>query len=165
MSRYLWAAALLTTAALTSGCGFPGSSGYPCPAIAMAPVVSLTIPARYVPSVEGVHLRACQDGNCKEGQLELTPGTVSIDQGCEPGPYGSCSATSSPDGTLRGMLMMDQLTESPIAATASPTGPGASPLPVHSLTFSPKGNYPFGEQCGKFLVAALVLDESGLRQE
>jgi hypothetical protein len=63
------------------------------------------------------------------------------------------------------MLMLDQLTESPIAATASPTAPGGSPLPAHSLTFTPKANYPFGQQCGRFLVAALVLDESGLRQE
>ncbi|MBT2511970.1 hypothetical protein [Arthrobacter sp. ISL-30] len=162
MSRFLVASFLLAATGLGSACE---PEGYACPAIAMAPVVSLTIPASYAPSVKAVHLKACQEETCKEGNLELMPGTVSVDQGCEPGPDGSCSATASPDGTLRGMLMMDALTESPINATASATASDGNPLPVHSLTFTPKAEYPFGAHCGKFLTAGLILDEAGLRQE
>lgn len=162
MSRLGLALALLTTAGFAEACGPTYEA---CPAIGQAPVVSLTIPADYVSQVKGVHLKACQDGNCKQSDLELMPGMTSVDQGCEPGPNGSCSATSSPDGTLRGMLMMDVLSESPINATAKTTAPDGSARPEHSLTFTPKDEYPFGRQCGKFLNASLILDASGLRQE
>jgi hypothetical protein len=161
MRRYALALAFLTTAALAS-CWYP--QPYPCPAIAMAPVVSLTVDADYVSAVKTVHLKACQDGSCREADLDLRPGTVAVDQGCEPGPEGSCSATVSPNGTLYGVLYMDTLTRSPIQATASGTGRGGVPLPVRRLTFTPKSNYPYGMQCGEFLSAALVLDAKGLRQ-
>lgn len=130
----------------------------------MAPVVSLTVAADYVPSVKTVHLRACQDGACREADLELMPGTIAVDQGCEPGPDGTCSAIASPDGTLYGVLYMDTLTRSPIDATASGIGRGGAPLPVRKLTFTPRSNFPYGMQCGEFLSASLVLDANGLRQ-
>lgn len=137
-----------------------------CPAIGQAPVVSLTVDAGYAPSVQSIHLKACQDGNCKDEDLDLRPGSATIDQGCEPnaGPDGVCSATVSPDGTLVGTLMLDTLTESPIEATLSGTTPNGAPLPERSLTFTPQSDYPFGQQCGKFLFASLVLDAEGLRQ-
>lgn len=162
MRRYALALAFLTTAALATGC-YP--QPYPCPAIAMAPVVSLTVAADYVPVVRTVHLRACQEGACREADLELMPGTIAVDQGCEPGPDGSCSATASPDGTLYGILHMDTLTRSPIDATVSGTGRAGMPLPVRKLTFTPESNFPYGMQCGEFLSASLVLDARGLRQK
>jgi hypothetical protein len=139
----------------------------PCPAIAQASVVSLTVAPSYVSSVRSIQLKACQDGNCKEAELELRPGSVSIDQGCETrnaGPDAVCSATSSPDGTLVGMLMLDVLTESPIEATVNGTSPNGAPLPERFLTFTPKSDYPFGQHCGKFLSASLILNVDGLRQ-
>jgi hypothetical protein len=154
--------AITTTAVLASACQPP----VPCPAIAQAPVVALTVAAGYVPSVRTVHLKACQDGTCHEADLELFPGSTAVDQGCEPvnGPDGVCSATSSPDGTLTGMLMLEVLTESPINLTAQGTSAGGTPLPERGLTFTPKAAYPFGEQCGKFVTAGVVLDADGLRQ-
>ncbi|BCW42973.1 hypothetical protein [Arthrobacter sp. StoSoilB5] len=152
-----------TLAAMTSlipGC-YPESPP-PCPAIAMAPVVALTIQASYVDGVKSIRMKACQDGACTEAELELFPGSVSVDQGCAP--EGVCSATSSPDGTLHGNLFLPNLTESPIDATVSGTSPSGTALPVRTLTFTPKGDYPFGEQCGRFITANLVLDADGLRQ-
>jgi len=156
--------AVVTTSLIPSAC-LP--QAVPCPAIAQAPVVALTVAASYVPTVKTVHLRACQDGTCREADLELMPGSASVDLGCEPqsGPDGTCSATSSPDGTLRGMLMMDVLTESRIDATATGTSVAGVPLPERKLSFMPKAKYPFGEQCGKFVTAGVVLDADGLRQE
>jgi hypothetical protein len=158
--------AVITTSLIPSAC-LP--EAVPCPAIAQAPVVALTVAASYVPTVKTVHLKACQDGTCREADLELVPGSVSVDLGCEPGsgPDGTCSATSSPDGTLRGMLMMDVLTESRIDATATGTSTATAgvPLPERELSFMPKAAYPFGEQCGKFITAGVVLDADGLRQE
>ncbi|MFJ5958297.1 hypothetical protein ACIQC5_20355 [Paenarthrobacter sp. NPDC092416] len=153
----------VTLAAMTSlipGC-YPESPP-PCPAIAMAPVVSLTIPASYVDSVKSVRMKACQDGTCTEDVLELFPGSVAIDQGCSPD--GVCSATSSPDGTLHGSLFLPTLTESPIDATVSGSAADGTALPVRTLTFTPKGDYPYGEHCGRFITANLVLDAQGLRQ-
>ncbi|MGX9899014.1 hypothetical protein ACW0JT_02445 [Arthrobacter sp. SA17] len=153
--------ALGATAVLTSGCHFYEQ---PCPAIAQASVVSLTVERSYVPSVKSIHLKACQDGVCKEADLELMPGTSSVDQGCTgDGPDDSCSATSVPNGTLVGMLMLDVLTESPIDASLTGTSPNGAPLPQRSLTFTPTSEYPFGQQCGKFLGASLILDADGLR--
>jgi hypothetical protein len=155
--------AAVTTSLIPSAC-MP--EAVPCPAIAQASVVALTVAASYVPEVEAIHLKACQDGTCREADLELMPGSTTVDQGCEPsaGPDGTCSATSSPDGTLTGMLMMDVLTESRIDATATGTSTAGTPLPERRLSFMPRAEHPYGEQCGKFITAGVVLDADGLRQ-
>ncbi len=125
--RRLWAAiALTTTAALWSGCEPQVTV---CPAIAMAPVVSLTITAEYAPTIKTVHLKACQDGKCREGDLELRPGSVSLPQSCRPEPDGSCSAVTSPDGTRYGFLNMGTLTSSPIDAEVTGTDTNGGTLP------------------------------------
>lgn len=152
--------AAVTTAALTSCYYFEGPA--PCPAIAQATAVSVTIPASYVPQVATLRLKACQDGVCKEDAVELRAGTVSVDQGCTPD--GVCSATASPDGTLTGVLFLDSLTESPMTVTATGTSPGGRALPVRTLDFRPRGYFPFGEQCGRFVTASVVLDAEGLRE-
>ena len=120
----------------------------------------------YAASVKTIRLKACQDGNCTEAELELFPGSTTVDQGCEPGPDGSdrpCSATATPDGTLTGMLTLDPLTDSPIEVTAGGTGAGGLPLPVRTLTFTPRVAYPYGERCGRFISAGVLLDADGLR--
>lgn len=158
------AMALTATALVAAGC----RAEAPCPAIAQASVVALTVAREYAGLVETVHLKACQDGRCVEGGLELMPGSTTVDQGCAPEPpggHGACSATSVPDGTLTGMLMLDLLTRSAIEVTATGTGVNGLPLPVRTLTFTPRVAYPFGEQCGSFISAGVVLDAGGLRQE
>lgn len=156
-------AALACTALLAAGC----QAETACPAVAQAPVVALTVGREYAPSVRTVHLKACQEGHCAEADLELFPGSTTVDQGCEPGPYGGdrpCSATSSPDGTLTGMLMMGTLSESPIEATSTGTDANGLPLPLRTLNFTPRASYPYGQQCGRFVTAGVVLDADGLRQ-
>lgn len=150
--------ALIATAGLATGCG-PEAAG--CPAIAQATAVSVTVTAGYAPVVDMLHVKACQDGACKEGDVGLTPGSASIDQGCTR--EGVCSATASPDGTKIGMLSLDTLTESAMAVTVSGTAADGAALPVRTLEFRPRANYPFGEQCGKFVTASVVLDRDGLR--
>jgi hypothetical protein len=157
------AATALTTALLVGGC----RAGTACPEIGQAPVVALTVAREYAGSVQTVHLKACQDGSCTEAGLELFPGSTTVDQGCGPGPPsgdGVCSATSSPDGTLTGMLMLDALTGAGIEVTSTGTDPGGLPLPMRTLTFTPRVAYPFGGTCGGFISASVVLDANGLRQ-
>lgn len=154
--------ALMTTAGLASACG-PGPGAAPCPAIAQATAVSVTVSASYAPQVAALHLKACQDGECTEDDVELHPGSASIDQGCTP--EGVCSATASPDGTKFANLFLQTLTESPMSVTASATAPDGSPLPVQALDFRPRGDYPFGEQCGRFITASVLLDAAGLHEQ
>ena len=163
MRTFAALAGLGFTALLVTGC----QTETACPAIGQAPVVALTVAREYAGSVKTLRLSACQDGRCTEAELELFAGSTSVDQGCEPGPGAGdrpCSATSSPDGTLMGMLLLDPLTESPIEATSSGTGPDGLPLPVRTVTFTPRVAYPYGEQCGRFISAGVLLDADGLRQ-
>ena len=148
---------MITTALLTSAC-YPYAA--PCPAIAQATAVSVAVSREYVPQVKTLRLKACQEGACKEADLELFPGSVSVDQGCRPD--GVCSATASPDGTMMGILMLDSLTEAPMALTATGTAPDGAALPVRTLDFRPRGAYPYGEQCGRFVTASVKLDAEGL---
>ncbi|MFJ4170781.1 hypothetical protein ACIPY3_14830 [Paenarthrobacter sp. NPDC089714] len=125
--------------------------------------MSVTVAASYAESVGTLHVKACQDGVCTERDLELQPGAVAVDQGCTK--EGACSATQSFDGTRRGLLELPALAETPMDATVGGTSRSGTPLPARALTFTPKGSYPFGEQCQRFVTASLVLDAEGLRQE
>lgn len=160
--RRLWTAiALTTTAALWSGCEPQVTV---CPAIAMAPVVSLTITAGYAPTVKTVHLKACQDGKCREADLDLRPGSVPIPQSCAPETDRPCSAVASPDGSRYGFLNMGTLTSAAIDAEVTGTDTNDAALPVRTLTFTPKSAKPWGEQCQTTITASLLLDAHGLRQ-
>lgn len=152
----------VTGTALVSGCRAEPA----CPEIAPARVVSLTVAAEYAGLVRTVHLRACQAGHCSVAALELIPGRTAVDPGCEPGSGNDrpCSATSSPDGTLTGTLMFERLNTATLDVTAGGTDTSGHPLPVRTITFTPRVTYPFGEQCARFVTANLVLDAGGLRQ-
>ncbi|MDQ0863041.1 hypothetical protein [Arthrobacter globiformis] len=156
--------ATITTTALISGChAFEAV----CPAVGQVSGVAVTVAAGYSPQVKTLQLKACQDGRCKEDTLELVPGSVPVDLGCtdDSRPDGVCSATSKPDGTRRGMLNLDTLGDSPIDVTASGSYANGKPLPTRTLHFEPQASYPFGEQCGRFISASVVLDAAGLRQD
>lgn len=150
-----------TTALLASACS-PEQAG--CPAIAAVPGVSLTVVRDYVPQVQSLHMKACQDGACTEGPLELMPGSVSIGDDCNPdaGPDSVCSATASPDGTMLGTLMLERLTETPVDVTVTGMGTDGAALPARTHTIMPIVSTPYGEQCGKFISAAVNLDDDGL---
>ena len=159
MGRIGLALTLVGTAALLPGCL---AEPVGCPAIGHVAGVSLTVAADYAPDVASLRLKACQDGICTEKELMLNPGATSVDQGCTPD--GVCSATSSPDGTLQGFLELPALSESPLEATVTGTSPAGIALPVRTVTFTPKGEYPYGEQCGRVISAGVMLDGEGLRQ-
>ncbi|MDR6439252.1 hypothetical protein J2790_004427 [Paenarthrobacter nicotinovorans] len=160
MGRIAVALTLAGTAALLPGC-YPQAVA--CPAIGHIAGVSVTVAAGYTDQVGTLRLKACQDGSCTENDVVLHPGATAVDQGCSP--EGMCSATSSPDGTLVGFLELPSLSENPLEATLSGMSPAGIALPVRTLTFTPKGDYPYGEQCGRVISAGLILDGGGLRQQ
>lgn len=162
MGKIGLAVTLVAAAAGMSGCQLGPVA---CPAVGQVTGVSVTVAAWYSASVGTLHLKACQDGACNEGDLVLQPGSVAVDQGCTTEKEGACSAASSFDATVRGLLELPRLTETSMEATVTGTSRSGSPLPTRTLNFTPKGRYPFGEQCQRFVTAALVLDDQGLRQE
>ena len=156
--------ATITTTALLSGCHAFETA---CPAVGQVSGVAVTVAAGYSPQVKTLHLKACQDGKCQEGTLHLVPGSVAVDQGCtdDARPDGACSATAKPDGTQRGMLELETLADSAIDVTATGQYATGKPMPARTLRFEPRASYPFGEQCGRFVSAAVVLDAAGLSQD
>jgi hypothetical protein len=156
--------ATITTTALISGCH---AFETVCPAVGQVSGVAVTVAAGYSPEVKTLHLKACQNGKCKEDALDLVAGSLPVDLGCadDSRPDAVCSAASKPDGTQRGMLILDTLSDSPIDVTASGSYASGKPLPTRTLRFEPKASYPFGEQCGRFVSASVVLDAAGLRQD
>ncbi|GAA3271596.1 hypothetical protein [Paenarthrobacter aurescens] len=159
MGRIGLALTLAGTAALLPGC-FPEPVA--CPAIGHVAGVSLTVAADYAPEVASLRLKACQDGICTEKDLMLNPGATSVDEGCTPD--GVCSATSSPDGTLQGFLELPALSENSLEASVTGISPAGLAIPGRTVMFKPKGEFPYGEQCGRVISASLVLDAAGLRQ-
>ena len=133
-----------------------------CPAIGHVAGVSLTVVAEYADQVGSLRLKACQDAACTEKDIMLNPGAVTADESCTPD--GVCSATSSPDGTLQGFLELPALSESPLEVTVNGTSKTGAPLPTRTLEFTPKGDYPYGEKCGRAIAAGVWLDAAGLRQ-
>ena len=134
------------------------------------PAVPPDVPGQGVPGYGGSGSSGSgSSGSGSSGTGTAIPGTAipgtAIPGEDGYGPDRPCSATASPDGTKRGMLMLDMLTESPLDVTATGTSIDGSPLPVRTLRFTPRGDYPFGEPCGRFISASVVLDEAGLRQD
>ncbi|MFC8039832.1 hypothetical protein ACFUOZ_10805 [Paenarthrobacter sp. NPDC057355] len=134
-----------------------------CPAIGHIAAVSLTVTADYVNQVGSLRLKACQDAACTEKDLMLNPGAVTSDEKCTPD--GVCSATSSPDGTLQGFVELPSLSESPMEVTVSGVSKTGAALPVRTVSFTPRGSYPYGEKCGRVISAGVVLDTEGLKQQ
>lgn len=163
MSRAAVLLVAATTAFTAAACTPPEVA---CPAIAAAPAVTVVVEQDYAPHIRSLYLKACQDGTCTEGPLELQPGFVSIGEEChhDAAPDAVCSATSSPDGTLHGMLMLDALTESPVAITLTGETQDGTELPALTSTINPTVSTPFGEQCGRFISASARLDAAGLTQ-
>jgi|SRR5690349_11008825 hypothetical protein len=160
--------ATITTTALISGCH---AFETVCPAVGHVSGVAVTVAAGYSSQVKTLHLKACQDGKCKEETLHLVPGSVAVDLGCAGGlkdgdsrPDGVCSATSRPDGTQHGLLELGILGDSAVDVTASGSYVNGKPMPTRTLRFEPRASYPFGEQCGRVVSASVVLDAAGLRQ-
>ena len=115
---------------LLTGCAGPSSDA--CPEIALLEGFAVVLEAGVVPAggLDSITLRACQGGTCHEQDVELVPGSVSVDAGCSPavptGPDAACSASSVPDGTMVGYWPTGDFSPGPIDVEAS--APGFGPV-------------------------------------
>ncbi|BBE23826.1 hypothetical protein MN0502_27090 [Arthrobacter sp. MN05-02] len=89
------------------------------------------------------------------------PGSSVTAETCSPD-ANSCSASSTPDGTLQGFADLD-LPEQEVRVDVVLRGTDGS-TDRHTATVLPTRVYPNGEQCGGDAVQGhLVLDDAGLR--
>jgi hypothetical protein len=162
--------AILTTAVpallvAVTACGASlGSGGHACTEIGAAPGVSLTVARDFAPEVKAAKLELCWEGTCRRSAVDLYPGNDSVDLGCDAKtPEGSCSAASTPNGTLTGFVPVPRLPEGPVRAAATITHQDGTETETEPLAAVTRMTYPNGEQCpGAAPQLGLTLDRGGL---
>lgn len=172
-------AVLAAAAVATTGCATVPEA---CTQIAARSGVGVTVAAELAPEVTGVHLIVCWSGQCVEDSVELSPGTIAVDQGCESpgpgdtagtagaagtaGPDTACSAVLEPDGTLVGFLDIPDLPAEQLEITALGSTADGGMLPERTTTAPAELVFPNGPGCGGEAPQVSVrLDRDGLHAE
>lgn len=147
---------VVTAAALCAGCGIPGGPGMECTAAGASDGISVTVAKGL--TLSRPSLEVCDDDACRTYELQLDPGTKSVDLGCDSDePVGSCSASASPDGTMMGFVPTEELSGQPVEVTLM------SAEEQYAVTGTPESVYPNGPNCpGEALQLLVTLDEGGL---
>lgn len=157
-----WSALALLLAAAT-GCTASDLPARGCTEIGSAAGVAVVVehgPAAHSPTLT---LRICQT-DCIERPVHLEPGSVPVGQSCaSDDPDGSCSASSSPDGTLVGFVAVPTLTAGDVRVDGElRTGSRVRQLTETRLTAEP--TYPNGPDCPAGAVQGTVrVTAGGLR--
>jgi hypothetical protein len=153
-----WAVASLL---LLAGCSAPTLA---CTDIGSASGISVTVLAPYAAQVDAVRLEVCWAGQCSERNVELAPGSDTIDQGCSGSdPDDTCSATAVPNGTLVGFAELSELPAGPITVAATLTVDGRR-VALAETARTAETTYPNGPQCGAGgNQARIEIDRTGIR--
>lgn len=151
-------ASVLTAVVVCSACAGAGGAGQnACTEIGASPGVGVTVSAAMAGSIKDAVLEVCAE-QCRTHQLELYPGSDSVDLGCDDeDPESSCSASVRPNGTLVGFVVVDDLPEAPVGVTL------VSGDEQYSTTATPEQVYPNGPDCpGAALQLSLMLNDGAL---
>ena len=140
MRAYAAGAVLL----LVTACTAPGVA---CTEIGASPGVGVTVEKASAASVTALSLRVCWAGDCSDHDVALSPGSDSIDQGCEGDePDAACSATVVPNGTLVGFVEVPGLPAGEVLIGATlQEGKRSTRLP--EVAIQAETTYPNGPQC------------------
>ena len=154
-----WAAVVLLLA--LPGCGTPEVA---CTEIGSASGVTVSVVAPYAEQVDRVLLEVCWSDPCTEGDVQLRPGSDTVDQGCSgPDPDDTCSATAVPNGTLVGFLDVPDLPAGEVRVSGTVTVDG-QPVALAEVTRSAETTYPNGPQCGPGgNQLAVAIDRTGIQ--
>jgi hypothetical protein len=133
-----------------------------CTEIGAPPGVGVTVLAPYAAQVEAVRLEVCW-GPCTEDTVELSPGSDTVDQGCNGSdPDDTCSATAMPNGTLVGFLPVPGLPAGEVRVSGTATVDGR-PVELAEVTRTAATTYPNGPQCGPGgNQLAITIDQDGI---
>ena len=147
---------------LVTGCTAPGVAG--CTEIGASPGVGVTVEKASAASVTALSLRVCWAGDCTDHEVALSPGSDSIDQGCESDePDAACSATVVPNGTQVGFVEIPGLPAGEVLIGATVRdGKGSKRVP--EVAILAEATYPNGPQCEPVANQAQVtIGPDGLR--
>lgn len=135
-----------------------------CTSIGSLGGVGVVVVQEIAPDVDNLRLKVCWAGDCRQLPVDLRPGSISVDEGCQgSGPDAACSATAVPDGTSTGFVEIADLPEGPITVSASGVHDGHQ---VHwaATTVVTELTYPNGPDCGAGARQAVVtVAAEGLR--
>ena len=140
MRAYAAGAVLL----LVSACSAPSVG---CTEIGASPGVGVTVEKATAAGVTALSLRVCWAGDCTDHQVELSPGSDTIDEGCDSDePDAACAGTVVPNGTLVGFVEVPVLPagEVQIGATLR-QGQRSTRLPRVAIRV--ETTYPNGPRC------------------
>jgi hypothetical protein len=130
---------------LLTGCSGPELA---CTMIAAPSGVGVTVAKDIAAEVTSVRLTVCHNGDCQDHAVELSPGSISVDQGCSgTDPDSACSATAVPDGTKAGFADVPGLPAGPITISATLTRSNKR-TPLKAVEVTSKTVYPNGPLCG-----------------
>ncbi len=117
-----------------------------CTEIGSPAGVSVTVERDVAAAGARLELRLCQD-TCGGRQVDLRPGAVTVGETCSSEePDGSCSASSSPDGTLVGFVDLPQLTAGPVRVRGTLTTPRGRTA-LTEVTVAAEPTRPNGADC------------------
>lgn len=158
--RLLAAVAAAAATTLAYGCT---AQPVACTEIGSPAGVSVTVDRAAVEDGMSLRLRICQ-ADCVEQAVDLEPGSVSVGAPCATdGPDRSCSASSSPDGTLVGFVDVATLSAGPVRISGELTTP-ARTTRLAETTTTAAATYPNGPDCpAGGPQAAVTVTTSGLR--
>ncbi|MFW6600423.1 hypothetical protein ACQBAU_18135 [Propionibacteriaceae bacterium Y2011] len=141
--RRSMAISVMVVTALLTGCGGPEAAA--CTEMGSPSGIGITV-LPPLPAERTATLTLCTaPDTCTDEQVELRPGSDTIDLGCSgTGPSAPCSATSTPNGTLVGFAQVDELPGTPITVsvsfgTAATTPPAFGPTELTAEVTHPNG--------------------------
>jgi hypothetical protein len=149
---------------LLAGC--TAEPGVACTEIGAQSGLGVTVDREIAAGVTGLTLRICDGSACSVGTVELLPGSETIPSPCptDGGPDTTCSAESTPDGTLVGFVAVDTLPSGSITVSGT-LSRGAKRAKLASAQVTASVVYPNGPGCdGEANQAQIVIDENGIRQ-
>ncbi len=143
------------------GCDSPPSA---CTEVGAAPGVGVTVEKAIAADVAAVQLTVCWDGDCHDHKVQLSPGSDTVDQGCNGNdPDSACSATAVPNGTKVGFADVPGLPADTVMIGATVQSAGKQRV-LPKIEVQAKPTYPNGPQCGpQGTQAHVVVGASGLR--
>lgn len=139
-------AAVAACAVLGVGCSAVDPASVGCTEIGSAAGISVTVERDVATPDLELTLRICQDA-CVDRRVDLQPGSTTVDETCSSDdPDGSCSASSSPDGTLIGFVDLAALTVGDAQVSGDLRTDGDS-TPLTAITANVVTTYPNGQDC------------------
>jgi hypothetical protein len=135
-----------------------------CAEIGAPPGVAVTVEKTIAADVDDVRLTVCWDGECDDHEVQLTPGSDTVDQGCNgTDPDSACSATAVPNGTKVGFADVPGLPTGTIAISAR-VRRADKQVVLPEIDVQSEPTYPNGPQCpSQGPQAQVVVGASGLR--